>query len=117
MPMESFIGLIICFVVFDTNKICIASGTTLNIICHSRSHPVSTINSSALSFAFHLQTGETVVCQGSPCQCPVVNRTAVQLTCPYLPANYDNANLSCYSQDDPSISVKASVHVRGRSFI
>jgi len=66
-------------------------------------------------FAFHLQTDNTVTCASSPCDCGVINETAVQLLCQYLPADYDHANLSCYSQDDASISVRAPVHVRGNA--
>ena len=105
-------AVIDCLVAFNTAEICIGSGTRLVIYCHTVS--TAAIDSSAISLSFDLQTGATVTCERSPCQCDVVNATSVRLICHYLPMEYDNASLSCYSLDDPSVSVKAYVHVRGR---
>ena len=104
-----------CCVAFDSDEICIVSGKQLSIICNALSSPVTTSirSSSMMSFSFQLQTGEIVTCESSPCQCDIVNETALQLTCDYLPASYINANLSCYLQDSPSMSLWAPVHVRG----
>jgi len=87
----------------------------LNIICGLWSPDVATSNiSSLIVFAFHLQSGATVTCHSSPCQCNVVNATAAQLSCDYMPASYDNADLTCYLRHNLSVSVQAPVYVRGK---
>ena len=108
-------AVIDCFVGFDTDEICIDPRTWLSVFCSLLSSPVaaSRVNSSVMSFAFQLRTGDIVTCESSHCHCAAVNETAVRLSCQYLPTNYDNATLSCYFRDDPSISVQAPVHVRG----
>ena len=105
-----------CIVVFNTDEICIDSGTELHIICSLWPSPITTSvhRSSSISFAFQLQTGDVITCESSPgCNCHIMNETAVKMSCQYLPAEYDNSSLSCYLQDNPSISVQAPVYVRG----
>jgi len=107
------------FVAFDADEICIDSRTQLSVICSLRS-PTDNTSSyvfSTILFEFSLQTGDIVACETSPCRCRAVNETAVQLSCPYLPADYDSANLSCYVLEDPSVSIQAPVHVRGKECI
>jgi len=90
---------------------------TLKVTCNKVSPNVTTLidDSSVLSFAFHLQTGETVTCEHSPCECVNFNVTAVQLLCRDLPVEYNHANLTCYLQDRPLVYVHAPVHVRGNA--
>ena len=106
-------------VAFDLDEICVSPETWLRLkVTCSRSSvagPALADSSSVVSFAFHLLTGETVTCEASPCHCVDINVTAVQLSCPYLPADYDRANLSCYFLDRPFVSVHAPVHVRGNA--
>jgi len=104
-----------CDVAFDLDEICVSLGLMLKVTCSKLSPAVGSWigGSHAMSFAFHLLNGQVVTCGSSPCQCVDVNITAVQLSCPYLPMEYDHANLSCYVQDHPFVSIRAPVYVRG----